>query len=258
MKVLFIGATGNVGSRAVPALRAEHEVIAAAVGGGEVGGQAVHNLDITDFEAVLKLVSETQADALVNCAIADYRGSSSNLPPEQRHDYFNSTIEVNVRGAYHLYEAARRFGVPKVVFISSMTTILGEPRYQTVHGDDPPHPVDFYACTKLFGEQLGRVYGTQHGLSVTCLRLANPCPLNTDVEKRLYSNPAAHGRLVHFDDITAAIRGALVQEGPFHTYAIASDAATPFVVPTAIPELNYVPAYYASHDGMHRKPPAHS
>ena len=36
----------------------------------------------------------------------------------------------------------------------------------------PARPSTRYACTKMFGEALGRYYSDQHGLAVVCLRIA--------------------------------------------------------------------------------------
>lgn len=250
MKVLFIGATGNVGSRVVPYLRGEFEVVGAALGGGESGGEPVAPLNIADFENTLSVVAEHQPDAIVNCAIADYRKRNREIDPDVMHEYHESTIEVNVRGAYHVYEAAFRLGVPKVVFVSSLTAVTGQPRYDSLSGDDPPRPADLYACTKLFGEQLGHVYVYRHGLSVTCLRLGQPCPMRPKSEAMWFRDPLAQGKMVHFDDIGLSIRGALRQTEGFHTYSIVSDSDHPWVIPTAIPDLDYEPSHHFTAEGI--------
>ena len=68
-RVLFVGASGVIGRRIVPALADRFSLVLAAREAGAVGGLPVAACDITDWEQTLALVQAANADAVVNCAI---------------------------------------------------------------------------------------------------------------------------------------------------------------------------------------------
>lgn len=243
MRVLFVGATGAVGQRVVPLLAPDFDLVLAARYADEVAGLPVQGVDIRDFEATAALLQASGADAVVNCAIADYRMTRERWDTAARHAYHESTIEVNVRGAYHLYEAAARAGISKFVFISSMTVVTGNPRYESLAGDEPPRPRNVYACTKLFGEQVGAVYAAEHGMSVTCLRLGQPFPLGYEQEEAWMADVTARSIFVHVEDIAAATAGALRETESFSAYSVVSASDAPWLEDVTIPALDYSPRY---------------
>ncbi len=261
-RVLFIGATGRVGHQVVPLLRDEFEVTAAALGGGEVGGQPVSEVDITDWESVLQLVCEGDAqgrpfDAVINCAIANPYGLDRK-DPEALHEYFESCIEVNARGSYHIYEAARRAGVGRVVYVSSLTTVLGAPGYQRIEAETRDRPRDVYAICKLFGEQVGRTYAFPHdksdGLQVACLRLGMPYPVLTGSDRGWQNNRGRRALIVHVEDVAESIRCALTLPPTerYGVYSIVSDSDNPMVDPNAYAGLGYRPRWNFTDQGASR------
>lgn len=250
MRVLFVGATGIVGRNVTPILAQDFDMRLAAHESGEIAGLPVKAVDIRDFEGTLALVKESGAEAVVNCAIADYRSKPTSGTPELAHQYNQSTIEVNVRGAYHLYEAAARHGVSKFVFISSLTTVMERPEYETLKGQEMPRPLNFYACTKLFGEQLGMTYSATENMSVTCLRLGQPHLTNPDRVARWLANPATRSRMVHMEDIALAVRQALREQRPYTVYPVVSQCDPVWVQDSAMKELGYNPRYLFSAEGV--------
>jgi UDP-glucose 4-epimerase len=81
-------------------------------------------------------------------------------------------VEINVQGTLHVLEAARACKVRKVV-ISSSAAIYGDnptvPKIETML----PEPRSPYAITKLDDEYYGRMFTTDFGLPVACLRYFN-------------------------------------------------------------------------------------
>ncbi len=81
-----------------------------------------------------------------------------------------AAIQSNALGTFHVLEAARLFGVPPVLFASSIGT------YRDDLGDGPladatlQRPTLLYGATKLFGELLGRFYRRKYGLDFRGLR----------------------------------------------------------------------------------------
>jgi uronate dehydrogenase len=243
MSVLFVGATGVIGSRVIPHLLTHCDLKLAALESGEIGGQPVQAVDITNFEATEALVQQSKVDAVINCAVADYREHQYNREQGVVHRYHESVIDVNMRGCYHLYEAAARARIPKFVFISSLSILIGSPWYERITGVEMPRPDTFYACSKYFGEQIGALYSKKFGLSVTCLRLGHPFPLNDDREVKILADDRYRSHLVHFEDIAQAIKLALQENLPFSSYPIVSACDVPWVAPEATFRLGYQPQY---------------
>lgn len=64
---------------------------------------------------------------------------------------------VNVNGTFHVLEAARLFGVEKVIFLSSMAS-YGSGVPERVTDDAVQLPITLYGVAKVFGERLGEYY----------------------------------------------------------------------------------------------------
>jgi len=86
-------------------------------------------------------------------------------------DFMSRLLPVNIVGTYNVLEAARMAGVRKVLLASTGQTVLCYPKGEWVTPEMPPRPWTTYACTKLFGEALGRLYSDRHGMSIIVLRI---------------------------------------------------------------------------------------
>ncbi len=249
-RVLFIGATGVVGSQVVPLLAREFELSPAAFGGGRVEQLEVAHCDITDFEATQALLRSAPFEAVVNCAVADHRGARFD-DPEARRTYFERCLDINARGAYYVFEAAARAGVPACVFVSSLTAVMGEPRYSHVPADAPPRPRDLYSCTKLFGEQLGATYAhrAHDPLRVLCLRLGQPYPAFVESDENWNQNAFSRSMMVHHEDIAAAITRALHSSRRYGVYPILSRSDGAWIDQSRCQEIDYAPQWTFSADG---------
>ena len=85
----------------------------------------------------------------------------------------------NVIGCYNGFQAAHEAGLSRIVFASSVNAVNGwaEEEWtadEGVSADVPVWPVNVYGAAKCFGEALGRVYSTSHGLSAICVRFGSP------------------------------------------------------------------------------------
>lgn len=83
--------------------------------------------------------------------------------------------DANIEGTLQVFEAARRAGVPRVVFASSnhavgFTPMPGAGAAELPDGL-PPRPDTLYGVSKVFGEALGRYYADRYGMQVACLRI---------------------------------------------------------------------------------------
>ena len=80
---------------------------------------------------------------------------------------------VNVGGTINVLEAARRAGVPRVVFSSTGGAIYGDADTIPTAEDHAPAPMAPYGQSKHAAEGYCGLYGRLHGLSVVSLRYAN-------------------------------------------------------------------------------------
>ena len=78
--------------------------------------------------------------------------------------------DVNIRGSLSVLEMARRFGVRRVVFGSSLSVYGTCAPDHFVSEDDRAAPQDLYGAAKLYVEQLGEVY-RRAGLEFVSLRI---------------------------------------------------------------------------------------
>jgi nucleoside-diphosphate-sugar epimerase len=256
MKVLFIGATGRLGQEVVPFLSERHELSLAAFGGGEMVGRQVHDLDITDLEALSQVLKNEEGpfDAIVNCAIAPYRNVNSH-DHDQHFDYFQKCFEINARGAWYIYEAAALAGVPKVVYISSMSAVMGNPTPDRVDASTRDQPADMYAACKIFGEHSGRYYAHRPEaegprVNVICLRLGNFHTPDQAYSERRFQSVWYRGLMSDTRDVASAIDCALKADIQYGVYTIVSDADPALVDQSMNAELGYKPGWKSTPEGM--------
>jgi len=255
MKVLITGSLGRIASQIIPELADDFVLILTDVKSGEVAGLPVSPLDITDYHAVV--AATKGVDAILHLAIASQRDIITNktlFDRDEGEEYlaFNDlTIETNIRGTYHLFEAARRNQVTRVVYGSSLTIYLGSPAYETIHDELPPRPHNFYALSKLWGEQIGEWFSRKHGLRVYCLRFGTPHP-QPDVPEFTgwLKNPRAVATFVTYSDLASAMKAALLAEGPrFGAYTIVSAKSGNIFDLSKSIEIHWQPRDFIESDG---------
>jgi UDP-glucose 4-epimerase len=84
-------------------------------------------------------------------------------------------LAVNVDGQVNIFEACRYRNVKRVVFSSSVAT-YGDPAPGLVEETAPANLASFgpaaalYACTKIIGENLCKLYSAKHGIGAIALR----------------------------------------------------------------------------------------
>ncbi|MER6530770.1 NAD(P)-dependent oxidoreductase [Streptomyces sp. NPDC001508] len=135
---------------------------------------------------------------------------------------FEKVLKANIEGTYHLYEAAREAGVPRIVFASSNHAVGFTP---APRGDDPLIPVGiprrpdtFYGLSKCFGEDLAQLYWDKYGQETVSIRIGSCFPEPTSVRMlSVWMSPADGARLLH---------AALTAEHVGHTVVHGSSANT--------------------------------
>jgi hypothetical protein len=103
----------------------------------------------------------------------------------------------NINGTYAVFEAARRCGVPRVVFASSNHAVGFTPRAAFPAADYAfPAPDTYYGVSKAAGEALAALYARRYGMDAICLRILTCGPRPTTVRSlSTWLSPDDAGRL---------------------------------------------------------------
>ena len=81
--------------------------------------------------------------------------------------------DINVMGSLNVIDTARKYGVKKVVYVSSGGAVYGEPVYHPCDEKHPVFPICHYGVTKHTPEHYLYLYRQIYGLSYAVLRYAN-------------------------------------------------------------------------------------
>lgn len=123
--------------------------------------------DILDYSTLVRVVKKKDPSCIVHLAAALVPLAEENPPVAWR---------VNVDGTLNVLEAARTFGVNRVVFASSkgalgrFTGKYGNPTYHPITEDYPFNPQTVYGATKVANEVIGRQYERLYGIKAVALR----------------------------------------------------------------------------------------
>jgi UDP-glucose 4-epimerase len=173
MRILITGITGRIGANLAAALLREgHEVR------GLVWPRDPRVAKLRDLNVALQYGSLTDA-ADVRRAVDGMEvvyhlgGAFQGGGPFSTEEYF----EINVRGTFHVLEAARDTpGLRQVLFASTDALydkyIPGGMAEPIREDTTPRQPRGIYALSKALGEELCQGYWRTHGLAVTVLRFA--------------------------------------------------------------------------------------
>ena len=160
--VLITGGRGFIGRSAGKLLQRHGyrvtsvDVTPAGNDGNEIG------CDIADSEQLWSVFQRERIDAVIHLAAI--------LPTAAQRDPLLAT-RVNVQGSLNLMEAAREFGVRRIIFGSSLSVYGSWPEAHAVSEADRAAPEDLYGAAKLYVEQLGRAYRRAHSVEFVSLRM---------------------------------------------------------------------------------------
>jgi uronate dehydrogenase len=122
--------------------------------------------DLSDGVTVLRLAE--------GCSLILHFGGAST------DEYsFEQILGANLRGLYHVYEAARREGA-RVVFASSNHSIGFHERSTKLDDDCLFRPDSYYGLSKAYGELMGRLYWDKHGVESVSVRIGSCFPEPVD------------------------------------------------------------------------------
>lgn len=125
-------------------------------------GEEVVPCDLADLEGMIRLVEGV--DGIVHLGGKAIEGE------------FETVLNANIRGCYHLFEAARKAGGPRVLFASSNHAIGFHERENRLDGTAPHRPDSLYGVSKCFGEDLARYYFDKFGVESVSVRIGSCFP----------------------------------------------------------------------------------
>lgn len=160
--LLITGAAGGVGTLLrrelrgrIPNLRLSDIVPIDGPGPGE----EFVPCDIADLDAVCRLVDGV--DGIVH------------LGGQAIEAEFETILNANIRGCYHVFEAARRAGGTRVLFASSNHVTGFHARETRLDAHAPLRPDSLYGVSKCFGENLARYYFDKFDVESVSVRIGS-------------------------------------------------------------------------------------
>ncbi len=168
-RILLTGAAGLLGQQLRPALAARATFLRStdiAPLADPAANEELVTADLGDRAAAARLVDGIDA-------IVHFGGISKEAD-------FATVSRVNIDGFQALYEAARRAGVKRVVFSSSVHAIGFYDQTTVIDAAAPYRPDSNYGIAKVFGEALAQLYWDKHGIETVSLRIGScePKPSN--------------------------------------------------------------------------------
>ncbi len=226
-RLLITGAAGNLGRvlRNGLALLADTIRLSDREGMGEVASnEEVMECQLGDFDAVMKVVEG--CDAVVHFGAAPVECSWEEI------------LDSSIKGGYNVYEAARRHGIKRIVYASSIHAVGYARREEGADTDTPHRPDTLYGVSKCFVEDLAKMYFDKFGIESACLRI-NSC----------FPEPADRRHLatwMSFDDLVHLVTRCLTAERIGHTvvYGISNNQEA-FFSNHKVAHLGYAPRHSA-------------
>ncbi|SFE26407.1 NAD-dependent epimerase/dehydratase family protein [Paracidovorax konjaci] len=205
-RLLLTGAAGGLGKVLRERVKPFAEIVRLSdiveVGAAQGADEEVVACDLADKAAVDALVAG--CDAIVHLG-----GVSVERPFEQ-------ILEANIKGVFHIYEAARRHGVKRVVFASSNHVIGFYKQTDRIDASARRRPDGYYGLSKSFGEDMASFYFDRYGIETVSLRIGSSFPEPRD--RRMMST------WLSYDDLTQLVQKALFTPDVGHTVVYGASA----------------------------------
>jgi uronate dehydrogenase len=141
--------------------------------------------------------------------IANLQANEEAAVCELTESPWDEILSSNIQGSYNIYEAARKQGVRRVVYASSVHAIGYHPLEAHIDAEAPHRPDSLYGLSKCFVEDLGRLYWDKFGIESVFLRIFSSFPEPAD-RRMLWS-------WLSFDDCVRLVTASLVAPRVGHT-----------------------------------------
>ena len=205
-RLLLTGAAGGLGQ----VLRERLAVFADVLRLSDVAPMATAR-DASEEVVVCDLSDKHAVDALVaGCdAIVHMGGVSVERP-------FEEVLEANIKGIVHVYEAARRHDVKRVVFASSNHVIGFYKQTEKLDAHVRRRPDGYYGLSKSFGEDVASFYFDRYGIETVSIRIGSS--FQEPKDRRMMST------WLSYDDLVQLIGKSLFTPQVGHTVVYGASA----------------------------------
>lgn len=222
-RILITGAAGRLGTVLRPGLAHLASKIRVAA------RASIPDLQPNEEEAIFDLADmEATIKAIGGCdAIVHFGGAAVESP-------WQTILDANIRGSYHIYEGARKHGVKRVIYASSVHAIGFHEVEAQIGVHAPVRPDSLYGVSKNFVESLSRLYWDKFGIESACLRIFSSFEEPTD-RRHLWS-------YLSFNDCVRLVEASLTAPRIAHTISFGmSDNKVKTVDNSGANHLGYVP-----------------
>jgi uronate dehydrogenase len=179
-RVLLTGAAGTLGKAMRKALAgwADELVLSDIVPIETLNkGESFTACDLGDLSSVIELVRG--CDGIIHLGGQSIEGT------------FDSIVNGNLKGTYHIYEAARQLGVKRIFFASSNHVVGFHSREERLNANSPMRPDSLYGVSKGFGELMAQYYFDKFGIESALVRIGSCLP--KPIDRRMLSTWLSEG-----------------------------------------------------------------
>lgn len=168
-RILITGAAGDLGGKLRQGLAplANHLRLADRT---EITDLKDHEegltFDLSDEAAAMEATRDVDA-------IVHFGGAS-------RERVWNDVLDSTIKGSYNIYEGARKHGVKRVIFASSIHAVGYHASDSHIDTHAPVKPDSLYGVSKCFVEALSSLYWNKFGIETACLRIVSCFPEPAD------------------------------------------------------------------------------
>jgi CDP-glucose 4,6-dehydratase len=179
-RALVTGAHGFVGSHLARALLERGEAVRVldrpAPRAADVGGERRSGLELLGIAGEVELAEGDLRDAgavtaaVAGCEAVFHLAAQTIVGVARRSPL--ATFEVNVRGAWNVFEACREHGAERVLFASSDKAYGSSPELP-YREDSPLRGIDTYDASKAAADLVARSYARAYAVPLAVTRFAN-------------------------------------------------------------------------------------
>ena len=173
MNIIILGAGGFIGTNLTLKLAEQLENTITIVDKKKEYMKNIERFGFSNVCSETSSLDENMKFDLLDGQDVVYHLVSTNVPTTSN-QHISQDIQANVLFASLLFDACVKYGIKKVVFISSGGTVYGKESACPLPEETPTNPISSYGLQKVTIEKLLYLYNYIYGLDYRIIRLANP------------------------------------------------------------------------------------